>query len=213
MLRGARSRDWNYCLALVYNKFTGVTNSIVHGLEQKEIDKLQFCLQKSWTFTSHPMLLPVTLIELKIHHFAKLLELRAQGLEVIEFETGMRHGFSNDRRRNPPREERLKMREKLDFDLILQKLTGLASTIAFCEITFNAGLRSLELVEKVGQNLEASGDLEDSEKGLTMPPLLIQRIEYLKQLIAGAQDTRKLLQERKDAQMQTVCIKAVIERL
>jgi hypothetical protein len=41
MIRSARSRDWNYCLAVVYDAATGVTNAIVQGLEQKEIEKLK----------------------------------------------------------------------------------------------------------------------------------------------------------------------------
>jgi hypothetical protein len=204
MLRSGRSRDWNYCLAVVYDAGTGVTNAIVHGLEQGEIEKLKNCLRQSLEFAYHPMLLPVTLVELKIHYFATLLERRARGLDYIEYETGMRHGFSNRPERNTTRQERLRSRELLDFDLLTQKLTGLAGTFAFCDLTFQSGLKSLELVQ------EAAGKIQDNETARpiehhpTMPQSLCRRIEYLKALIAGAQNTRRLLELRTQAQIQTV---------
>lgn len=144
------------------------------------------------------MLIPLILIELKIHYFAILLERRAQGLAEIEYETGMRHGFSHNPQRNPPREARLRDRANLDFDLLTQKLTGVAGTFAFCDLTFDVGLRSLNLVEEVAERLK------HSSPGHTLPVPLAQRIRYLKGLIAGAQSTRRLLEQRTQAQVQTV---------
>lgn len=205
MLRTGRSRDWNYCLAVVHEADAGVTNAIVHGLEQREIKKLKDCLRRSLDFCHHPMLLPVTLVELKIHHFAMLLERRARGLDAIEHETGMRHGFS---KRDTSAQERLKSRELLDFDLITQKLTGLVGTFAFCDLTFQNGLQSLELVEATARKMRCDEALSptDHPAHSTMPQFLSQRIQYLKALIAGAQHTRRLLEQRTQAQIQTVYI-------
>lgn len=205
MLRSGRSRDWNYCLVVVHDTATGVTNAVVHGLEQREIGTLKHCLRQNKELAHHPILLPVTLVELKIHYFAILLERRARGLDEIEYETGMRHGFSNRPERNRPRQERLKSRELLDFDLLTQKLTGLAGTFAFCDLTFQNGLRSLELVEEVARKLHSNKTECSLQDDSAIPQPLSLRIEYLKALIAGAQNTRRLLEQRTQAQIQTVC--------
>ena len=204
MLRSGRSRDWNYCVAIVYDAGMGVTKAIVHGLEQKEIVKLKNCLRQSLDFTYHPMLLPVTLVELKIHHFATLLERRGRGLDDIEYETGMRHGFSNRPEHNTTRPERLRSRELLDFDLLTQKLTGLTGTFAFCDLTFQNALSSLELVQQMAQPNQYNEAMWPTDDHPRMSQALSQRIEYLKALIAGAQHTRRLLELRTQAQIQTV---------
>lgn len=188
----------------MYDAGTGATKAIVHGLEQREIVKLKNCLRQSLEFTYHPMLLPVTLVELKIHHFATLLERRARGLDDIEYETGMRHGFSNRPEHNTTRTERLRSRELLDFDLLTQKLTGLAGTFAFCDLTFQNALRSLELVQEMAQGQQYNRAVRPTDGHPKMPQSLSQRIEYLKALIAGAQHTRRLLELRTQAQIQTV---------
>ena len=203
MLRSGRSRDWNYCLAIVHEADGHVTNAIVHGLEEEEIEIFKNYLRRCLDFAHYPWLVAVILVELKLHHFAKLLERRAQSLDDIEFETGMRHGFSNRQDRdtgNSPRSEaeRLRSREELDFDLLTQKLTGLAGTFAFCDLTFQNGCKSLEVIQKAANNLQGGG------MKLEMPESLCRRIEYLKALIVGAQNTRTLLEQRTQAQIQTV---------
>jgi hypothetical protein len=89
---------------------------------------------------------------------------------------------------NPSREEREQSRTKLDFDLTTQKLTWLAGTFAFCDLTFDIGLHSLIQVEKMSQDFyEGSGGQE-----LSAP--LAQRIQYLKGLILGAQSRKTHLE-------------------
>jgi hypothetical protein len=100
-LRGGRSRDWNYCLALTHDLSTGITCAIIQGLENHEVDLLIYCLKSSPDHVDKPMLLPEFLAELKTHFFAVLLERRALSLEAIEYETGMSHGFSEDPKCNP----------------------------------------------------------------------------------------------------------------
>lgn len=148
----------------------------------------------------HLVLLSIILIKLKIHHFAILLEKRAQGLDEIEYETGMRHGFSNNKNRNPPREVRQRSRENLDFDLLTQKLTGLAGTFAFCDLTFQSGLEALRLVKELSIACSESVSQENQE---AMPSDLKRRVVYLQGLISGSQHTRRLLQQRTEAQRQT----------
>lgn len=65
MLRGGRSRDWNYCLALTHDLATGITCAIVQGLEAHEIGLLVHCLKSSREHVGKPMLLPLYLTELK----------------------------------------------------------------------------------------------------------------------------------------------------
>lgn len=191
-------------MGIVHDSKNKTTNAIIHGLESHEHEIFKKCLRQSLELAHHPILLAIILIELKIHHFAILLERRAKGLDEIEYETGMRHGFSNNPIRNPSRDVRQKCRENLDFDLITQKLTGLAGTFAFCDLTFQAGLESLSLVKQVAQRCPIADVSESQGRGSAMPPELERRVEYLEGLIAGSQHTRRLLQQRTQAQVQTV---------
>lgn len=217
MIRGGRSRDWNYCLGLAYNPATGLTCGLIQGLELGEIEQLRLCMQSSQEHFRQPALVPLFLIELKTHFFAVLLERRASALEETEYETGMKHGYSLDPRRNPAlRLERRKTPVSLDFDPITQKLTSLTGTLAFCDLTFGSSLRSLEVTMALSQRVWAedsqysvrgtAGDRTVREPGAAYASrkALERRAEYLKTLIGGAQAHRNVLLQRTRAQVQTV---------
>lgn len=189
MLRGGRSKDWNYCIAMTQCPETNIIHCIVQGLEAEEIDKMELCLRNSMEHAAQPILLPIILVEQKIHFFAILLEKRAKDLDRYEEITGQRHGDAQQL--DTDYEKRLKEREKIDFDAITQKLTGLLATLSFCDLTFQVAERSLQLVE----NLAKPNGLAEA---------INRRIVYLKGLISGSQDMRRLLEARTQAQVQTV---------
>jgi hypothetical protein len=206
MIRGGRSRDWNYCLGLAYNPVTGVTCGIIQGLQVQEIEKLRRCLQLSQEHFRQPTLVPLFLIELKTHFFAVLLESRALGLEEIEYETGMKHGFSSDPTHNPALSLQRKSHVSLDFDPITQKLTGLTGTLAFCDLTFESSLRSLEVTVALNQKVLENISQDCSRETFTYAGPLPLRVAYLRTLIAGAQAHRNVLLQRTRAQVQTVSV-------
>ncbi|RMZ83475.1 hypothetical protein DV737_g1584, partial [Chaetothyriales sp. CBS 132003] len=205
MVRGARSRDWNFCVAVLCNAAEGQTVAIVNGMQESEIQLLLTCLKQSKNHIRDPMLLPVFLLELKVNCFALLLEKRALGIEEIEHSTGMRHGFSE----NP---QRLKMfedesREKLktlDFHPITQKLTGLTGTLSFCHITFQSSLKALDLVVSVRATLQTQAATPHNHSPDPATQALDQRIQYLFALIDGARSLGDVLATRTRAQVQTM---------
>lgn len=192
MLRGGRSKDWNYCVATTKCPTTGIVNCFVHGLQADEIVAMKRCLRESKDFAHHAMLLPLILVEWKIHHFAVLLERRSQYLASVEKDTGLIHGAADDPNANLSPQERIKRLEDIDFGHITQKLTGLLGTLYFCGLTFQGGLNSLELIEEV------------SKTSQELPDCFVRRITYLKGLIAGAEDSKRLLEARAQAQVDTV---------
>ncbi|KAL5388940.1 hypothetical protein DPSP01_002646 [Paraphaeosphaeria sporulosa] len=192
MLRGGRSKDWNYCVATTKCPTTGIVNCFVHGLQADEIVAMKRCLRESQDFAHHAMLLPLILVEWKLHHFAVLLELRSQYLASVEKDTGLIHGAADDPNANLTPQERTKRLETIDFGNITQKLTGLLGTLYFCGLTFQGGLNSLELIEEVSKNCQE------------LPDCFVRRITYLKGLIAGAEDSKRLLEARAQAQVDTV---------
>ncbi|OAG33775.1 hypothetical protein AYO21_12142 [Fonsecaea monophora] len=202
MARSARSRDWNFCLGLVYNEDTKVISGIVNGMQADETTLMLKCIQESTNYLQDPMLLPVFLLELKVHYFAVLLESRAQGIEELEYRTGMRHGFSTNPSRNAARDRaRERLLKELNFDEITQKLTGVTGTLSFCDMTFASSLRALEIVCTVRNRLNHKR-LEGS--GLNVQSGLDTRISYLRELIVGAQLHGQVLSARTRAQVQTV---------
>ena len=206
MLRGGRSRDWNYCLALTHDLSTGITCAMIQGLEKHEIDLLIYCLKSSRDHVDKPMLLPLFLAELKTHFFAVLLERRALSLEAIEYDTGMSHGFSEDPKRNPQlNASRKEKRAALDFDPLTQKLTGLTGTLAFCDLTFEACRKDLELIISTSRKIAGANSMHrkpnNNDESRPDPD---QRANYLKGLLDGAQAHRAVLLARTKAQVQTV---------
>ncbi|KAK6371653.1 hypothetical protein LTS17_008905 [Exophiala oligosperma] len=198
MIRSARSRDWNFCLALAYNEKTGLLHGILNGMQTDEIELLLDCIQRSGRDILDSMLLPIFLLELKVHYFAVLLEKRARGIEEIEYMTGMRHGFSSNPRRNMSMvkdTERERMLKELDFDQITQKLTGLTGTLSFCEMTFSSSLRALNKVDAIRSRLTPQRETREE---------VDTRVSYLRELLIGSQALGGVLLDRTKAQVQTV---------
>ena len=203
MMRGARSRDWNFCLVVVHNAGTRDTVAMVCGMQETEIQMLKECLKQSRNLISDPSLMPVFLLELRVHYFAVLLERRAIGIEEVEYSTGMCHGFSQDPQRNRmiEKESREKLKT-LDFHSITQKLTGGTGTLSFCNMTFTSSRRALDLVVAVHTGVRCESALREDAMGPIVA--LNRRIEYLQELISGSQALCDVLSARTKAQVQTV---------
>lgn len=206
MLRAGRSRDWNFCLGLVHYPSTGTTCALLTGMQHDEIEKLSRCLRESRLHIPDPLLLPVFLVELRVHFFALLLEKRALGIEDIEYSTGMRHGFSTDPRKIALTDHERKLKAKmLDFDPITQKLTGVTGTLSFCDMTFSSSKQALETIVKMRtaigiQKCTLKLNLRDQQ----LSGALDRRIDYLGELINGSQAYGAVLSARTRAQVQTV---------
>lgn len=169
-------------------------------MQENEVNMLVSCLKQSKEHISDPMLLPVFLLELKVHYFALLLEKRAVGIERIEYSTGMRHGFSN-RLIDKERREKLKT---LDFHSITQKLTGVTGTLSFCDMTFKSSRTALELIASLRGSIAFDCTAPDTEQTTHSERALDRRIEYLRELITGSQALGDVLDARTKAQVQTV---------
>jgi Mg2+ and Co2+ transporter CorA len=201
LMRGARSRDWNFCVAVTYDPSTRTTLGLINGMQEREVQKLVTCLQQSKQLIGDPTLVPLFLLELRVHFFAVLLENRAAGIEDIEYETGMRHGFSQDpqRQRRLDRDVQDRLRT-LDFHSITRKLTGVTGTLSFCDMAFETSQKALDLVKAIRTTVEVPGVEQDSRSMNTIQG----RINYLEQLIAGANALSGVLDARTKAQVQTV---------
>ena len=217
MIRSARSRDWTFCLALVQDRESGAINGIVNGLQHHEIEILISCLRQSRQVIETPMLLPLLLFEQRIHFFARLLEKRAKAVEHIEELTGMTHGFREELTLIPSGNSIERWDGKLrgiNFGPIIQKLTGIAGTLAFCEMTFESHLKVLDLVRPWFAKVSKETKHDSAEQ----PPWqgcqdVERRIGYLRSLISGAKAHSKVLDARRAAQVQTVCWPALPESL
>jgi hypothetical protein len=211
MVRGARSRDWSFCLSLVHSPAKRSTVGILLGMQASEIQTLLDCLRQSQELIADPMLVPIFLLELRVHYFAVLLEKRALGIEGIEYDTGMRHGFSQDPQRNRriENESRDKLRA-LDFHSITQKLTGVSGTLSFCDMAFETSRRALDVVTALRAGLEnqtsnrTSTPLQPSPRPTPTTTTIDSRIAYLSTLISGSQSLCIVLSARTKAQVQTV---------
>ena len=207
MIRSARSRDWNFCLGLAHNEKTGITCVVINGMQAHEVELLIKCLQESSRYLCDPMLLPLFLLELKVHYFAVLLETRARRIEEIELATGMRHGFSANARRKDSRQiEREQILKEVNFDEITQKLTSSTGTLSFCDMTFATSLGALDLTCTIRDRLFTLRDKDRRGIDATETDVVETRIAYLRELIVGAQAHSGVLSARTRAQVQTVGI-------
>lgn len=201
-LRSARSRDWSFCLTLMYSRESGTISGLIYGLRSGELERLLLRLHGSCNALKDPILLPLLLLERKVYFFGSLLENRARGLEEIEESTGMVHGFDERREREMERPEKSL---KINFDPIIQKLTGIAGTLAFCKMTFESSLEGLNVASTWrGQILKTSREPDRIGLRWTAAPDINRRISYLRKFISGALQQVQVLDARRAAQVQTV---------
>lgn len=201
MLRSARSRDYSFSLALIYDRGTGSVSGLLHGLQEQQVRVLLSSLHKSVDVFEDPLLLPLILFEMRINFFALLLEKHAAALEVLEESTGMRHFNAQSKDTEEQKTERM---QNLSFSDITQKLTGIAGTLAFCEWTFESCLKGLS-VSRTWRN-KIIDHSTNSETGCrwNASPTIERRVAYIKSLAVGAGAHGRLLEARRGAQVQTV---------
>lgn len=201
MLRSARSRDCSFSLALTYNRQTGGVSGLLNGLQENEAQRLLSSLQQSANVVEDPLLFPLIFFEMKVHFFALLLENRARGLEKLEESTGMRHFKTKIKETEEQRTQKL---QHLSFGDITQKLTGIAGTLAFCEMTFESCLQGIS-VARAWRNKIINHSTE-SETGChwNVCTSIDRRAAYVESLAAGARAHGRVLEARRAAQVQTV---------
>lgn len=169
-------------------------SGLLHGLQENEAQRLLSSLQKCIDAVEDPLLFPLILFEMKIHFFALLLENRERGLEDLEESTGMRHFNTQSKETDAERTNKLK---RLSFSDITQKLTGIAGTLAFCEMTFESSLEGLS-VARAWRNKIIIGCRWNTCAGID------RRSMYIESLAAGARAHGRVLEARRAAQVQTV---------
>lgn len=201
MLRSARSRDCSFSLALVYDRHSGSVSGLLHGLQEHEAERLLSSLHKSIDVVEDPLLFPLILFEMKIHFFALLLENRARGLEDLEESTGMRH-FNTQNKETE--EERTKKLQHLSFSDITQKLTGIAGTLAFCEMTFESCLEGLSVARAWRDKIINHSTESATGCRWNVCTGIERRSMYIESLAAGARAHGRVLEARRAAQVQTV---------
>lgn len=201
MLRSARSRDCSFSLALNYNRHTGSVGGLLHGLQENEARRLLSSLQTSVDVSEDPLLFPLILFEMKIHFFALLLENRARGLEDLEESTGMRHFNARSKETEAQRTEKL---QQLSFSDITQKLTGIAGTLAFCEMTFESCLQGLSVARAWRNKIIDHSTKSETGCCWTACTSIDRRAAYIESLAAGARAHGRVLEARRAAQVQTV---------
>lgn len=201
MLRSARSRDCSFSLALIYDRHTGSVSGLLHGLQEQEAQRLLSSLHKSIEVVQDPLLFPLILFEMKIHFFARLLENRARGLEDLEESTGMRHFNTMSRETESERAEKL---QQLSFSDITEKLTGIAGTLAFCEMTFESCLQGLSVAREWRNKIIDHSTKSETSGRWNACTNIDRRMAYIESLAAGAKAHGKVLETRRAAQVQTV---------
>ncbi|KAK2600709.1 hypothetical protein N8I77_010224 [Diaporthe amygdali] len=128
MLRSAWSRDCSFSLALTYNRKMGNVSGLIHGLQEHEAQTLLSSLYKSIDVVEDPLLFPLILFETKIHLFILCTPPRESSQRTQESEA-----------------QTAEKPQQLSFSDITQKLTGIAGTLAFCEMTFESCLQGLSV--------------------------------------------------------------------
>lgn len=201
MLRSARSRDCSFSLALIYNRHTDGVSGLLHGLQEHEAQKLLSSLYNSAEVVQDPLLFPLILYEMKIHFFALLLENRARGLEDLEESTGMRHFNTQSEETEAQRTRRLR---QLSFSDITEKLTGIAGTLAFCEMTFESCLEGLAVARAWRANIINQSTKSGTACHWNACASIDRRAAYIESLAAGARAHGRVLEARRAAQVQTV---------
>ncbi|KAG6367499.1 hypothetical protein INS49_001689 [Diaporthe citri] len=179
----------------------GSVSGLLQGLQEHEAQRLLSSLQKSIDVAEDPLLVALILFEMKIHFFALLLENRARGLEDLEESTGMTHFNTQSKETD---EERAKKLKRLSFSDITQKLTGIAGTLAFCEMTFESCLQGMLVATEWRNKIINHSTKAENGCRWNACASIDRRVAYIKSLAAGARAHGRVLEARRAAQVQTV---------
>lgn len=206
LVRGDVDWTWDYTLLLTFDPKTHTTYVLITGLTAVEIDLVQSYLA-SLAFTSspnlstHPLLLPIVMLDLATDDTASLLKLRIKLLSQIQQRTGMdrfnslKSSTIEGRKSIGKRENE---RQELDLDAVMLRLTCLSDWVAAQRGFVGLQRRVVGIIEEM---------LEDSIGGSsisTSARLFQERLDFVTESLLAAEQKCLYLERSIGAQVQTV---------
>jgi len=229
IIRGDADWTWDYSLFLTHDPNTKTTFVLVVGLTAVEIDLVGSYLSSladdnSHAPTSiaedplqtHPLLLPMILLDLAVDDTASLLKLRAKLLSQIQQQTGMDRFNSLKSTTVGKRSSGVKSKEKhwerqeLDLDGVMLRLTCLSDWVAA-----QRGFAALQgrVVDVVGAMLgdndtQSRGDVGISPISSSAENSFRERLAFIQESLVAAEQKCVYLERSIASQVQTVSTQA-----
>ncbi|KAF2740724.1 hypothetical protein EJ04DRAFT_163998 [Polyplosphaeria fusca] len=213
IVRGDVDWTWDYTMLLILDPVSHMTYAIVVGLTATEIDLVSSYLGHPSTrlgrfpqLLTHPLLLPVLLLDLATDDTSNLLKIRIKMLSQIQQRTGMDRFNSLRGTKVSGRTSialtREKERQELDLDAVMLRLTCLSDWVAAQRGFVRIQGRVAQTVDEMLSN-EPTGNLGANEtRGIES--MFRERLEFAKESLLAAEAKCQYLERSINAQVQTI---------
>ncbi|KAF2185611.1 hypothetical protein K469DRAFT_707841 [Zopfia rhizophila CBS 207.26] len=234
LVRGDVDWTWDYTSLLTYDPVTHTTYVLIVGLTATEIDLVQSYLSSrslisSPIFSTHPLLIPIVLLDLATDDMSNLLKLRIKLLSHIQQQTGMDRfnslksaavGGNGGGRRSiggvGGRAGGREGREGLDLDGVMLRLTCLSDWVAAQREFVGIQGRVVNTVQEMlkegtggeheRQKWDGKRDGGDDESGRDkeVERMFSERLDFVQESLMAAEQKCVYLERSIGAQVQTI---------
>ncbi|KAF2117603.1 hypothetical protein BDV96DRAFT_643966 [Lophiotrema nucula] len=208
LVRGDVDWTWDYTMLLIHDPAAHMTYAIVVGLTAIEIDLIQSYLSSpaitGSSLSTHPILLPVLLLDLATDETASLLKIRIKLLSQIQQQTGMDR-FNSLRSANVSGRTSIGGREKerheLDLDAVMLRLTCLSDWVAAQRGFVSIQQRVVGVIEEMLCSVPQSPGTSPAAYVKTQ---FTERLSFISQSLYAAEQKCQYLERSISAQVQTI---------
>ena len=207
MIQNSFTTNSCFSAALSYEPQRRITSAFIHGLSEKELDKLTAQLIANKELLGLPMLLPYLLLAARgTSATSKIRECHRQIVET-EAQTGVKtnwhpnnsccsthHGLNVSSQDNP----------SIDFDLVTRCLTSLSSKLAYCEYICDVHLPMLDKIDKINYTTLAAAPERHRKRLENQVHQIRIYINLLRNSLTGSRFRAEYLSKRARAQVRNV---------
>ncbi|KAF2799065.1 hypothetical protein K505DRAFT_356955 [Melanomma pulvis-pyrius CBS 109.77] len=214
LVRGDIDWTWDYTLLLTFDPTTRITYALIVGLTAVEIDLVHSYLSSpevtsSPLLATHPMLLPVILLDLATDDTSSLLKVRIKSLGQIQQQTGMDRfnslksaAVAVGSRTSIGGKE--KDRFELDLDAVMLRLTCLSDWVAAQRGFIGIQERVVDFVGRMMADSIPEVETADASSRDSVVTMFQERLAFVKESLLAAEQKCQYLERSINAQVQTI---------
>lgn len=204
LIRGDVDWTWDYTLLLTHDPLTHSTYILITGLTATEIDLVHKHLDSPSvsefrSLSTHPLLLPLVLLNLATEDTSFLLKLRVKLLSLIQQRTGMDR--FNTLKHAAIDGDKESERRELNLDAIMLRLTCLSDWVAAQRSFIASQRRVLEVVDRM---LGDSSRIPRMRECREVETMFRESLSFIRETLLSAEGKCTYLERSIGAQVQTI---------
>jgi hypothetical protein len=207
MIQNGFTSTTQFSAALSYDPKRCLTNALVHGLSESEINSLIEDVTAHRENVALPMLLPSLLLAYRVGSASTKVRDCHQQIVEIEHETGIQTNWHPNQQccsidqRQPAGANRY---DEINFDRVTGELTSLSSKLAYCEFVCEVHLPMLDSFNRINCRLLENANCENKDTLSRVEARLFAENNFLQSSLQEILVRAQYLSKRSQAQVQTV---------